>query len=210
MHLYTYDPAPNPKRVGYVLQYKGITVPTTQIDLSKGEQFSTDFTALNQGCTVPVMKLDDATVLCSALSIAQYLDSQYSEKPLFGRNAVESAQVTDWVGRIAFDGFIPVAEMLRNYGKSFNDRAVPGRVKVPQIPALVERGKLRLDAFWQTMDNHLEGCEFVVTDVPTMADIDLYCVCEFSNWVKESVPENASHLQRWMHNFKTLLEGSAR
>jgi glutathione S-transferase len=209
MHLYTYDPAPNPKRVGYVLKYKGISLPTTQIDLTKAEQFSEEFIALNNGCTVPVLKLDDSNVLCSALSIAQYIDSQYAEKPLFGRNAVESAQVTDWVGRIMFDGFIPIADMLRNYGKSFENRAVPGRVKTPQIPALIERGKVRLDAFWMTMDEHLAGKEFVVTDVPTMADIDLYCVCEFSNWVKEKVPESASNLQRWMHNFKAVLEGSA-
>lgn len=210
MHLYTYDSAPNPKRVGYVLQYKGIEIPTTQIDLAKGEQFKPEFASLNSGLTVPTMKLDDGTMLCSALSIAQYIDSQYPDKPLFGRTDIERAQVTDWLGRISSDGFLPVAEMLRNYSKAFENRAVPGPVNIAQIPELVARGKLRLDAFWKVMDAHLDGRDFVVTSVPTMADIDFLCVCEFSKWVKEGVPSEASNINRWLANMKDVLAGTAR
>jgi glutathione S-transferase len=210
MHLYTYDPAPNPKRVGYVLQYKGVDIPTSQIDLAKGEQFKPEFAALNKGLTVPTMQLDDGTMLCSALAIAQYIDSQFPNKPLFGRNDIEKAQITDWLGRIAMDGFIPVAEMLRNHSKAFEGRAVPGPVSIAQIPELVNRGKVRLDAFWQVMDAHLAGREFVITNVPTMADIDFLCVCEFSKWVKQDVPAQATNIQRWMENFKNLLAGAAR
>ena len=38
MHLYTFDPAPNPRRLTLFLAYKGIELPTTQVDLMKGEQ----------------------------------------------------------------------------------------------------------------------------------------------------------------------------
>ncbi len=51
-----------------------------------------------------------------------------------------------------FDGFLPIAEMLRNQGDFFKGRALPGKLGLVQIPALIARGKLRLDAFWQDMD----------------------------------------------------------
>ena len=34
MKLYTYDPAPNPRRLGLFMQYKGISLDTRQIDLA--------------------------------------------------------------------------------------------------------------------------------------------------------------------------------
>lgn len=210
MHLYTYDPAPNPKRIYYVLKYKGVEVPTTQIDLAAQEQFSDEFKAVNERCSVPALTLEDGRVLCSALAIAQYIDSQFPNKPIFGRDDVERAEVVDWTHRLFVDGYTPIQDMLRNRSKHFENRAVVGRVNVPQIPDLIARGKLRLDDFWQVMDEHLEGRDFVVTDIPTMADIDLYCVCEFSAWVKEQVPEQASNLQRWLHSFKEVLGGVSR
>ncbi|MEY3017457.1 MAG: hypothetical protein RL336_592 [Pseudomonadota bacterium] len=210
MHLYTYDPAPNPKRISYVLQYKGIDIPTTQIDLAKLEQFSDEFKAVNERCSVPALKLEDGRVLCSVLAIAQYLDSMYPEHPIFGRDAIERAEVTDWTHRLFIDGYVPIQDMLRNRSKHFENRAVVGRINVPQIPDLIARGKLRLDDFWQVMDEHLADREFIVTDIPTMADIDLYCLCEFAGWVKEHVPENASHLQRWIQRFKEVLGGVSR
>lgn len=210
MHLYTYDPAPNPKRIYYVLQYKGVTLPTTQIDLAKLEQFSDAFKAINPGCSVPALALDDGRVLSSAIAIAQYIDTVYPDKPIFGRDPIERAEVTDWTHRLFIDGYTPIQDMLRNRSKHFENRAVVGRVNVPQIPELITRGKLRLDDFWQVMDAHLADRHYIVTDIPTMADIDLYCLCEFSAWVKEQVPENAPHLQRWLHNFKEVMAVAAR
>lgn len=210
MHLYTYDPAPNPKRITYVLQYKGIEIPTTQIDLAKLEQFSDEFKAVNERCSVPALKLDDGRVLCSALAIAQYIDNQYPDKPIFGRDPIEQAEITDWTHRLFIDGYTPIQDMLRNRSKAFENRAVVGRINVPQIPDLIARGKMRLDDFWQVMDEHLADREFIVTDIPTMADIDLFCLCEFSSWVKEQVPPEATHLQRWLHRFKEVMAGVSR
>jgi glutathione S-transferase len=55
MKLYDYTLAPNPKRVRIFLAEKGITVPTVQVDLRGGEQFTPEFRAINPECTVPVL-----------------------------------------------------------------------------------------------------------------------------------------------------------
>jgi glutathione S-transferase len=48
-----------PVRVGcgFFLAEKGISVPTVQVDLRKGEQFSPAFRTINPECTVPVLQL---------------------------------------------------------------------------------------------------------------------------------------------------------
>ena len=38
MKLYTYDPAPNPRRLQLFMNYKGIDIETTPVDLASGEQ----------------------------------------------------------------------------------------------------------------------------------------------------------------------------
>ena len=54
MKLYTFDPAPNPRRLALFMQYKGIEIETQQIDLMAGEQFSDDYRKLNNHRLKPV------------------------------------------------------------------------------------------------------------------------------------------------------------
>jgi len=43
MKLYDYQLPPNPRRVRISLAEKGITIPTVQVDLRAGEQFTSEF-----------------------------------------------------------------------------------------------------------------------------------------------------------------------
>ena len=47
MKFYDCSTAPSPRRVRIFLAEKGITVPTVQVDLRGGEQFSPAFRAIN-------------------------------------------------------------------------------------------------------------------------------------------------------------------
>src|SRR5215469_3442577 len=55
MKFYDCATAPSPRRVRIFLAEKGLTVPTVQVDLRNGEQFTPAFRALNPDCTVPVL-----------------------------------------------------------------------------------------------------------------------------------------------------------
>ena len=58
MKLYTYDPAPNPRRLGLFLKYKGIELDTEQVDLGALEQLGEAYGEINPLRTVPALKLD--------------------------------------------------------------------------------------------------------------------------------------------------------
>ena len=74
MKLYDYTLAPNPKRVRIFLAEKGITVPTVQVDLRRGEQFTPEFRAINPECTVPVLEIDHGRRIAEVIAICLYFE----------------------------------------------------------------------------------------------------------------------------------------
>lgn len=197
MKLYTFDPAPNPKRLALFMQYKGIEIDTQQIDMMTAEQLGDDYRKINPECTVPALVLDDGTVLTEVVGICAYLDETYADKPLMGSTALEKAQVISWVHRLLLTLMMPIAGMLRNRGDGFRDRALPGALNIPQIPELIDRGILQLEYVLPKLDAHLAERKWITGDNFTFADIDLLVGIEFLGWVKQSVPDDCTHLKAW-------------
>jgi glutathione S-transferase len=197
MKLYTYDMAPNARRLQLFLNYKGIELETQQIDLGTLEQHGEEYAAINPLRTIPSLQLDDGTLLTEVIAQVAYLESQYPDKPLMGTTDLEKAQVLNWDHLIFLSGLAAIADMFRNRSKGFAGRAMTGALKLEQIPELAERGKLRLDAFWPMMEERLGKSSWVVNDNISYADIDLYCLVEFSGWVKEGIPQDCANLKDW-------------
>jgi glutathione S-transferase len=82
MKLYDCTTAPSPRRVRLFLAEKGVSVPTVQVDLRNGEQFSPAFRAINPECTVPVLELDNGTRIADILAICRYFEEHYPEPRL--------------------------------------------------------------------------------------------------------------------------------
>ncbi|MBN7796658.1 glutathione S-transferase family protein [Parahaliea mediterranea] len=205
MKLFTFDPAPNPKRLQLFIDYKGIHLDTTQVDLMAKEQLEPEFRAVNPAGTVPALVLDDGTVLTEVIGACVYLEEQYPEKPLLGTTALERAQVFSWDHRLFNTCLGAVAEILRNGNPAFAGRALPGPLEIPQIPELVERGRLRLAPAFKAADAALADSPFLAGDSVSLADIDLLVSIEFAGWVKESVPEGCDNIQAWLPRAKEAL-----
>ncbi len=206
MHLYTYDPAPNPRRLGLFLAWKGIDIDTTQVDLMQLEQLGEPYRAINPSGTVPTLVLDDGSLMTEVIAICDYLESLYPQKPLLGTTPLLRAQVLGWDHQIYMNAFSAVAEILRNGNPNFADRALPGPDRVAQIPALVERGRERLQRAWKDYDDALGGREFLVGDSLTLADIDLLVCTGFAGWVKESIPDDCAALLAWRDRVRATLD----
>lgn len=206
MHLYTYDPAPNPRRLGLFLSWKGIEIPTSQIDLMQLEQLGEVYRAICPAGTVPTLVLDDGTLMTEVIAICDYLESLYPQKPLLGTTPLARAQVLGWDHEIYMGPFSAIAEVLRNGSPNFADRALPGAVKTPQIPALVDRGRERLRRSWHTYDKALSNREFLVGDTLTLADIDLLVCTEFAKWIKESIADEHQSLLAWRDRVRRVLD----
>lgn len=197
MLFYDCNTAPSPRRVRWFIAEKGIEIPTVEVDLRHGEQLSEEFRAINPRCTVPVLQLDDGTTLSDSLAICHYLESVYPEPNLMGNDARERALVMNWHEQIMTEGFLAGAEALRNYARGFADRAVTGPQNFEQIPALAQRGKLRLEVFLSILEERLAESPFVALERFTMADIGAYVCVDFAGWVKIPVLESWSNIRRW-------------
>jgi len=198
MKLYEFAPAPNPRRVRLFLDAKGVEIPTESIDLRAGQQFSSEFRAINPQCTVPVLQLDDGTTLVQVPAIVEYLECTYPLPPLLGRDPLERALIREWSHRTFMEGFMAVAEVLRNSSGAFADRALPGSQNYEQIPALVDRGQKRLSVYFKVLNEHLRDRDHMVGDHYSFADIEVRVLCDFAGWIKRSIPEDCPELDRFV------------
>lgn len=197
MKFYDCTIAPSPRRVRIFLAEKGITLPTIQVDLRKGEQFSDAFRAVNPDCTVPVLELDDGARIADILAICVYFENVQPAPALMGVDAHDRAVVTAWQRRVERDGFFAVAEAFRNSTPAFKTRALPGPDDYEQIPALAERGRARMQKFYKLMDARFADNEFVAGARYTIADITTLVAVDFAGWIKLTVPDDCVHMRRW-------------
>lgn len=197
MKLYTFPSAPSPQRVHFFLQEKGLEIPCESVDLRSGEQLGDAYKSINPRCTVPALVLDDGTMISEVIAICRYLESAYPKNPLMGVSAQEQALICEWDHRVEQECLLAIAEVLRNRSDAFKGRALPGALDVEQIPALVDRGFKRIDAFYKVLDHQLSMHPFVAGCSFSIADISAFVAVNFARWIKVDVSADLSHLHRW-------------
>jgi glutathione S-transferase len=198
MRLYDYPSAPSPRKVRLFVAEKGLSIPTVTVDLRVQAQHAPDFLAKNPGGTVPVLELDDGTCLTESLAICYYLEQLHPHPNLLGASAKEQALVLMWTELQMFEGYTAIQDVLRNAHPAFKGRAVGGPVSYEQIPALVERGRARAQAFFDRLDARLAHSEYVALERFTYADIVGLVNVEFAvRSLREDPAEQRAHLRRW-------------
>jgi glutathione S-transferase len=146
---------------------------------------------------VPALVLDDGTLLTEVIGMYAYLEELHPELPLMGSTPSERALVLNWCHKLFGGLMMAIASALRNRGKSFVNRALPGPLDTPQIPEMVERGRMQIHHILPELDAHLATSTWVAGDNFSVADIDLLVNIDFLAWIKESVPEDCTHLKDW-------------
>ena len=150
MKLYDGGRAPNPRRVRIFLAEKGIKIPTEQVDLSKLQQRSDAYTAINPMQRVPALVLDDGTVIAESIAICRYFEVLQPDPPLFGRGALEAALVEMWNRRAEFHLFVPVASVFQHLHPAMK------AMIDPQVAEWGEANKPRVFEFLEFLDGELE------------------------------------------------------
>lgn len=192
--------APSPRRARIVLHEKQAPHEVAYIDLMSAEQMSDEFKLINPSCTVPVLKLDDGTILTENSGIAAYLESAFPNPPLLGSTDAEKGLVASWNSKIEFEGLYAIAEALRNSSPRMKGRAVTGALNYEQIPELAERGLARANAFFDKLDAQLEGREFVAIDDFSLADISAVVAVDFARVIKIKPQEQHKNVIRWRNS----------
>lgn len=128
MKLFDGGRAPNPRRVRVFLAEKGISVPLVSIDMGALEHKNEAVSSRNPLQRLPVLELDDGTVITESVAICRYFEELHPEPALFGRGALGKAQVEMWQRRMEFNLLSCVAQAFRHIHPAMKEW------EIPQIP----------------------------------------------------------------------------
>jgi len=191
MKLYDSKMAPNPRRTRIFLAEKGISVPTEQVDMMKMEHKTPEYTALNPLQRMPVLVLDDGTVITESVAICRYFDVLQPEPPLFGVGAKEIALIEMWNRRAELNLFNCVAQVFRHSHPAMKE------LEVPQVADWAEANRPRIGEFLRILDAELKDRPFVAGDRFSVADITTLCAIDFMRPIRMPVPDDCVHVKRW-------------
>jgi len=189
MKLYDFPQSPNCRRVRMYLAEKGLSVPLQRINLLAGEQSSPEFLRRNPFGAVPILELDDGTVIPESLVIIEYFEELYPEPPLLGRDPLTRALVRAWERRCELGVFLQATRRFLHASPFFATR-VEQNPKVVQEAGQVLRNRLSL------INDQLKDHEWV-TGSFSLADITLLAGIDFATASQFTLEPAWTHLGRW-------------
>jgi glutathione S-transferase len=190
MKLYDSAMAPNPRRVRVFLAEKGISVPTIQVDIGKAENRQPAYLAKNPMGGVPILELDDGTVIAETVAICRYFEEIQPKPPLMGTDARDRAIVEMWQRRMELEVAMPIMQTFRNTHAFFKGR-------IPQVPEYGEVCRAAATRRLEWVDGELAQREFIAGPRFTIADITLLIGIDFGRVVKIGIQPEQKNLARW-------------
>ena len=194
--LYLTRTAPNPRKILVLMAAKGIDiddmddVDVIDVDFAKREQFSEAFTKLNPMQTVPVLVLEDGTVLNDSQAICEYLDRVYGERSVMGNDVVQRAKVCS-MRRIA------EFEVLYNFMLAFQHSHPSKAERVDQVPELAPKSIERAIKALPYFENILKDNDYLVENQFSNADIVLYIALDFGRVLKVDPKAHGAGIARF-------------
>ena len=176
--------APSPRRVRMYLAEKGILVPVERLELPAAVR-SPEFRAKNPVGTLPVLELDDGRCIAESIAICRYFEELHPEPPLFGRTAIERAEIEMWTRRVEQYFYLPL-----DFSTGF-----------ARNPSTLEASKFF--ARWAGLaaglfDQTVRARPFFAGDRLSMADVFAYGALDYG--VKHrgyAIPAELASLQTW-------------
>lgn len=187
------DPAPNPRRVRIFMAEKGVAIEERPINLLKREHKAAEFRVKNSLGQVPVLELNDGACIAETVAICRYLDETSAGPSLFGRTALERAQVDMWTRRVEFIVMAPVGQYWRH--------AHP--LTAALLTQYREFGESNREAYEKALrwlDRELAGRDYLAGDFFSMADICLLSTVDFADWIGLTAPAGLADFERWRAN----------
>jgi glutathione S-transferase len=190
MKLYV-APGPNSYRVRIFMAEKGITLPLVELDYAKREHKSPEFLKLNSLGQVPVLELDDGTIITESVAICRYLEASHPTKPLFGSDPVSIGLIDMWNRRMENEIFATVGNVPLHTNEFFKERLI-------QVPEFAEAQKRMIPGKWAWLDREMsDGRPYAAGDEFSIADISGMVTLWLSEVFSFDVPADLPHVQRW-------------
>lgn len=192
-------------KVNIFLAEKQIEVERVQIDLSTHKwQLDEEHIKINPWRQIPMLVVDGVTIY-ETVAICRYFDAIKAQpRLLFGNQPLERASIEMWRRRVELTGLSAMDDIVKNFAPHFKDRAIVGPGSTAQIPELINRGRLKLERFYNSMEQRFSTTEYVAGAVFTAADIEAYVVYKFSPYYCHmSGTKDYPHARRWYEQLES-------
>jgi glutathione S-transferase len=194
MTIYDWPTGPYPARVRIALGELGMQsrVRFVSIDLRKGEHKMPAFLAKNYSGTLPVLEIDDGTLIAECTAITQYLDALGGDPILTGVTPLEQGMIHMMNKRAEI-------ELLDAVSVYFH-HATPGLGTDVELYQNEEWGLRQRDKAVRGMryfDSVLQRQPFVAGKAFSMADITVIGGLLFAELVNLAVPGECEALHAW-------------
>ncbi|HVI91942.1 MAG TPA: glutathione S-transferase C-terminal domain-containing protein [Dongiaceae bacterium] len=147
---------------------------------------------------VPTLVLEDSTAIGEVPAIFRYIEEVAPEPALLGTTSLEKAQVAMWERRVELEGFAAVMEGVRNAAAGLKGRALSGPHDYAQIPALVERSRLRVANFYADFNARLTEVPFIAGAHFSAADITALATVDFATKAFDNpIPNDHKAFKAW-------------
>jgi len=173
------------------LAEKGIEVPLVPVDMGAMEHKGDAVAQRNPLQRLPVLELDDGTILTESVAICRYFEELHPEPALFGRGALGKAKVEMWQRRMELNLLSCVAQAFRHIHPAMKEW------EIPQIPEWGEANKPKVLEFLRILDVELSGRAFAAGDEFSIADITGMIAIDFMKPARITVPEELTNVVRW-------------
>jgi glutathione S-transferase len=190
MKLYDLKTGTNTRRVRIFLAEKGVKLPTVEVDMMKGENKSPDYLSKNPMGTMPLLELDDGTLLAESVAICRYIEELYPDPPLFGTTPIERAVIEMWNRRMEFELLRPIMDHFVHSSAFYKER-------VAQVADIAHHSHMHAEAKMRWLDGELAMRPFIAGDRYTIADITIQCALILGKNTGTPIAGDLQHLARW-------------
>jgi len=196
---------PNPRVVRVFAAERGITLPSTRIDLRGGENRQPAYLARNPLGQLPALALDDGFVLTEITAICEYLDETAGAGPsLIGSTAQQRAETRMWVRRIDLHIAEPVSAGFR-----YAEGLKMFQTRIHCIPHAADDFKAIARAKIAWLDGQLAGREYVCGARFTLADVLLFVFLEFAASVGQPIDPALANIPAHLARMKARPSAAA-
>lgn len=194
MKIHDWFNGPYPARVRIALAEKDMLsrIDFVSVNLWTGEHKQPEFLAINYSGTLPVLELDDGTLIAECTAITQYLDALDDNPVLTGRTALEKGVIHMMTKRAEIE-FLDAVSVYFHH-------ATPGLGPQVELYQNQEWGLRMRDKALRGMhyfDRVLQQQPYVAGDHFSMADIAVLGGMIFASLVKLAVPDECEALRAW-------------
>lgn len=190
MKIYGDKISGNCYKIQLVCHLLDIPYEWVHVDVVGGDARTPDFVAQNPNAKVPIIELDNGTILCESNAIINYLAQN---SPLYPPEALLQAHIQQWqfFEQYSHEPFIAVRRFIQSYLNMPEERLAEYQAK--------EAGGYKA---LEVMEQQLTQSKFLIGEGLTTADIALYAythVCHEGGFSLDRFPA----IQNWINHIQS-------